>query len=281
MDRSGPTPDGGGTPTREDAERDCLSAIAFALEGDPRDRNAPNSERSLRHDRTRRTGAAAGLRMACDGPGPARRAANESICRWRHSRSGPRRPVMHGRWRSFSPPWPGNAPGSRQSRRSTSTSAPRSSPVLPPGRSSRRPTGRSSGCSTSKPADTASARSGCWSTASGVAAGWVRRSSRRRSAGPAARSCTSSALRYSRTIPPRSPCTVSPASSRRDGAPGNTGEPAASYGFHPHGPGAIASRHPDHVPCSPEDSSPGRGYSSADHHQGRIDSCGSEKLTAV
>ena len=28
---------GGGTPTREDAERDCLSAVAFALEGDPRD----------------------------------------------------------------------------------------------------------------------------------------------------------------------------------------------------------------------------------------------------
>jgi len=28
---------GGGTPTREDAERDCLSAIAFALERDPRD----------------------------------------------------------------------------------------------------------------------------------------------------------------------------------------------------------------------------------------------------
>ena len=28
---------GGRTPTREDAERDCLSAIAFALEGDPRD----------------------------------------------------------------------------------------------------------------------------------------------------------------------------------------------------------------------------------------------------
>jgi hypothetical protein len=28
---------GGGTSTREDAERDCLSAIAFALEGDPRD----------------------------------------------------------------------------------------------------------------------------------------------------------------------------------------------------------------------------------------------------
>jgi hypothetical protein len=30
---------GGGTLTREDAERDCLSAIAFALEGDPRDYN--------------------------------------------------------------------------------------------------------------------------------------------------------------------------------------------------------------------------------------------------
>jgi hypothetical protein len=28
---------GGGTPTREDAERDCLFAIAFALAGDPRD----------------------------------------------------------------------------------------------------------------------------------------------------------------------------------------------------------------------------------------------------
>jgi predicted RNA binding protein YcfA (HicA-like mRNA interferase family) len=28
---------GVGTPTREDAERDCLPAIAFALEGDPRD----------------------------------------------------------------------------------------------------------------------------------------------------------------------------------------------------------------------------------------------------
>jgi hypothetical protein len=28
---------GGGTPTREDAERGALSAIAFALEGDPRD----------------------------------------------------------------------------------------------------------------------------------------------------------------------------------------------------------------------------------------------------
>jgi hypothetical protein len=28
---------GGGTGTREDAERECLSAIAFALEGDPRD----------------------------------------------------------------------------------------------------------------------------------------------------------------------------------------------------------------------------------------------------
>ena len=28
---------GGGTSTREDAERDCLSAVAVALEGDPRD----------------------------------------------------------------------------------------------------------------------------------------------------------------------------------------------------------------------------------------------------
>ena len=28
---------GGGTPARQSAERDCLSAIAFALQGDPRD----------------------------------------------------------------------------------------------------------------------------------------------------------------------------------------------------------------------------------------------------
>jgi hypothetical protein len=28
---------GGGTESRADAERQCLSAIAFALEGDPRD----------------------------------------------------------------------------------------------------------------------------------------------------------------------------------------------------------------------------------------------------
>jgi hypothetical protein len=28
---------GGGTPTRADAERACLDAIAFALEGDPAD----------------------------------------------------------------------------------------------------------------------------------------------------------------------------------------------------------------------------------------------------
>ena len=28
---------GGGTPTRADAEQECLSAITFALEGDPRD----------------------------------------------------------------------------------------------------------------------------------------------------------------------------------------------------------------------------------------------------
>ena len=26
---------GGGTPTREDAQRECMGAIAFALEGDP------------------------------------------------------------------------------------------------------------------------------------------------------------------------------------------------------------------------------------------------------
>jgi hypothetical protein len=28
---------GGGTATREDAERECLAAIGFALQGDPRD----------------------------------------------------------------------------------------------------------------------------------------------------------------------------------------------------------------------------------------------------
>ena len=31
---------GGGTPTRADAERECQTAIAFALEGDPRDYDA-------------------------------------------------------------------------------------------------------------------------------------------------------------------------------------------------------------------------------------------------
>lgn len=31
---------GGGSPTRLAAERECLSAIAFALEGDPRDYDA-------------------------------------------------------------------------------------------------------------------------------------------------------------------------------------------------------------------------------------------------
>jgi hypothetical protein len=30
---------GGGTPTRAEAERECLSTIAFALEGDPRPRD--------------------------------------------------------------------------------------------------------------------------------------------------------------------------------------------------------------------------------------------------
>ena len=31
---------GGGTPTREEADSECLSAITFALEGDPRDYDA-------------------------------------------------------------------------------------------------------------------------------------------------------------------------------------------------------------------------------------------------
>lgn len=31
---------GGGTPNRAAAQRECLSAIAFALEGDPRDYDA-------------------------------------------------------------------------------------------------------------------------------------------------------------------------------------------------------------------------------------------------
>ena len=34
---------GGGTQTREEAERDCLAAIAFALQGDPRDHD-PDAE---------------------------------------------------------------------------------------------------------------------------------------------------------------------------------------------------------------------------------------------
>ncbi len=34
---------GGGSPSRADAERDCLEAIAFALEGDPREFD-PDSE---------------------------------------------------------------------------------------------------------------------------------------------------------------------------------------------------------------------------------------------
>jgi hypothetical protein len=34
---------GGGTATREEAERDCLAAIEFALQGDPRDYD-PNAE---------------------------------------------------------------------------------------------------------------------------------------------------------------------------------------------------------------------------------------------
>jgi hypothetical protein len=31
---------GGGTATREEAEQDCLAAISFALQGDPRDYDA-------------------------------------------------------------------------------------------------------------------------------------------------------------------------------------------------------------------------------------------------
>jgi hypothetical protein len=31
---------GGGTATREQAEQDCLAAISFALQGDPRDTDA-------------------------------------------------------------------------------------------------------------------------------------------------------------------------------------------------------------------------------------------------
>ena len=39
---------GGGTPTREAAERDCLSAIAFALEGDPQDYDTDAETLTLR-----------------------------------------------------------------------------------------------------------------------------------------------------------------------------------------------------------------------------------------
>ena len=38
---------GGGTPTREDAERECLAAIDFALEGDPRDYDSDAEALSL------------------------------------------------------------------------------------------------------------------------------------------------------------------------------------------------------------------------------------------
>jgi hypothetical protein len=38
---------GGGTTTRADAERDCLSAIAFALEGDPRDYDSASEALTL------------------------------------------------------------------------------------------------------------------------------------------------------------------------------------------------------------------------------------------
>ena len=42
---------GGGTLTREDAERDCLSAIAFALEGDPRDYDTDAENPRFRRER--------------------------------------------------------------------------------------------------------------------------------------------------------------------------------------------------------------------------------------
>ena len=85
----------------------------------------------------------------------------------------------------------------------------------------------------------------------GGAAGSVRRWSRRRSAGRAARGCTSSALRYSRTTRPRSPCTVSPASWKRDGAPGNTGGPAASCGTPSSWVWPYRGCEPNHAPGSP------------------------------
>jgi hypothetical protein len=38
---------GGGTPTRQDAERDALSAITFALEGAPRDHDTDAETHTL------------------------------------------------------------------------------------------------------------------------------------------------------------------------------------------------------------------------------------------
>jgi hypothetical protein len=41
---------GGGTSTRADAERECLSAITFALEGDPQDHDADADAETLTLD---------------------------------------------------------------------------------------------------------------------------------------------------------------------------------------------------------------------------------------
>ena len=39
---------GGGTATREDAERECLDAIEFALEGDPSDHDSTTQAIALK-----------------------------------------------------------------------------------------------------------------------------------------------------------------------------------------------------------------------------------------
>jgi hypothetical protein len=62
---------GGGTQTRADAERECLSAIAFALEGDPRD---------VAHDVHP---CAMWLSASVSSGALAARAADRSAARWR------------------------------------------------------------------------------------------------------------------------------------------------------------------------------------------------------
>src|ERR671922_140023 len=49
-------------------------------------------------------------------PGRSGGGGDESMGRWRSSRSGPRRRRTRGRWRSCSRPWPRSAPESRPSR---------------------------------------------------------------------------------------------------------------------------------------------------------------------